>query len=76
MAKLVRVVQIIGPVVDCEFEENKLPAIYNCVIIEGRRAGRPQRQRRTSSIWGKTACAASACSLPTDGARHEGHGHR
>ena len=31
-----RVVQIIGPVVDCEFEENHLPAIYNCVVVEGK----------------------------------------
>jgi F-type H+-transporting ATPase subunit beta len=30
-----KVVQIIGPVVDCEFEERHLPAIYNAVIIEG-----------------------------------------
>jgi len=30
-----KVVQIIGPVVDCEFEEKHLPAIYNCVVVEG-----------------------------------------
>jgi F-type H+/Na+-transporting ATPase subunit beta len=30
-----KVVQIIGPVVDCEFPEKQLPAIYNCVIIRG-----------------------------------------
>jgi F-type H+-transporting ATPase subunit beta len=30
-----KVVQIIGPVVDCEFEERHLPAIYSAVIIEG-----------------------------------------
>jgi F-type H+-transporting ATPase subunit beta len=30
-----KVVQIIGPVVDCEFEERHLPPIYNAVIIEG-----------------------------------------
>ncbi len=30
-----KVVQIIGPVVDCEFEERHLPTIYNAVIIEG-----------------------------------------
>ena len=30
-----KVVQIIGPVVDCEFEEKHLPPIYNAVIIEG-----------------------------------------
>ncbi len=35
MGKVGRVVQIIGPVVDCEFEEQHLPAIYNAVVIEG-----------------------------------------
>ncbi len=35
MANKGKVVQIIGPVVDCEFEEKHLPAIYNCVVIEG-----------------------------------------
>jgi F-type H+-transporting ATPase subunit beta len=35
MEKVGKVVQIIGPVVDCEFEEKHLPPIYNCVIIEG-----------------------------------------
>ncbi len=38
-----RVVQIIGPVVDCEFEEKHLPPIYNCVIVEGEIAGNPCR---------------------------------
>jgi len=35
MEKTGKVVQIIGPVVDCEFEEKHLPTIYNSVIIEG-----------------------------------------
>jgi F-type H+/Na+-transporting ATPase subunit beta len=35
MEKIGKIVQIIGPVVDCEFEEKHLPTIYNCVIIEG-----------------------------------------
>ncbi len=35
MANKGKVVQIIGPVVDCEFEERHLPAIYNAVMIEG-----------------------------------------
>jgi F-type H+-transporting ATPase subunit beta len=35
MANKGKVVQIIGPVVDCEFAEKHLPAIYNCVVIEG-----------------------------------------
>jgi len=30
-----KVVRIIGPVVDCEFEERHLPTIYSAVIIEG-----------------------------------------
>ena len=29
MEKIGKVVQIIGPVVDCEFEEQHLPTIYN-----------------------------------------------
>jgi F-type H+-transporting ATPase subunit beta len=43
MEKHGKVVQIIGPVVDCEFEEKHLPAIYNCVIIEGETAEDPFR---------------------------------
>jgi F-type H+-transporting ATPase subunit beta len=39
MAYAGKVVQIIGPVVDCEFEEKHLPAIYNCVIVEGEAGG-------------------------------------
>ena len=35
MGNVGKVVQIIGPVVDCEFEEKHLPAVYNGVIIEG-----------------------------------------
>jgi F-type H+/Na+-transporting ATPase subunit beta len=40
MEMIGKVVQIIGPVVDCEFEEKHLPQIYNCVIIEGEAGGR------------------------------------
>jgi F-type H+/Na+-transporting ATPase subunit beta len=43
MEHIGKVVQIIGPVVDCEFEENKLPAIFNCVIVEGESAGQSIR---------------------------------
>ena len=39
MGKVGKVVQVIGPVVDCEFEEGHLPAIYNSVIVEGDTAG-------------------------------------
>lgn len=30
-----RIVQVIGPVVDIEFEAGHLPAIYNAVVVEG-----------------------------------------
>jgi F-type H+/Na+-transporting ATPase subunit beta len=43
MEKIGKVVQIIGPVVDCEFEEKHLPSIYNCVIIEGEAGGETVR---------------------------------
>jgi F-type H+/Na+-transporting ATPase subunit beta len=43
MDKVGKVVQIIGPVVDCEFEEKNLPAIYNCVNIEGEAGGQTIR---------------------------------
>jgi F-type H+/Na+-transporting ATPase subunit beta len=39
MEQVGKVVQIIGPVIDCEFEEKCLPKIYNCVIIEGEAGG-------------------------------------
>jgi F-type H+/Na+-transporting ATPase subunit beta len=43
MTQVGKVVQIIGPVVDCEFEEKHLPAIYNCVLIEGEAGGQSIR---------------------------------
>ncbi len=43
MTQIGKVVQIIGPVVDCVFEEKHLPAIYNCVNIEGEIDGKPFR---------------------------------
>ena len=43
MTQIGKVVQIIGPVVDCEFEEKHLPAIYNCVNIEGEIDGKPSK---------------------------------
>jgi F-type H+-transporting ATPase subunit beta len=39
MERVGKVVQVIGPVVDCEFEERHLPQIYNCVVIEGEAEG-------------------------------------
>ena len=35
-----RIVQVIGPVVDVEFEAGHLPEIYNALRIEGNAAGR------------------------------------
>ena len=43
MEKIGKVIQIIGPVVDCEFDEKHLPAIYNCVIVEGEAGGQTFR---------------------------------
>ena len=43
MEKIGKVVQIIGPVIDCEFEEKHLPSIYNCVLVEGEAAGQSIR---------------------------------
>ena len=34
MGKVGKVVQIIGPVLDVEFDEDHLPAIYNAVHIQ------------------------------------------
>jgi len=43
MSKIGKVVQVIGPVVDVEFDENHLPAIYNAVRIvdAGKETGIP-----------------------------------
>ena len=30
-----RIVQVIGPVVDVEFEPGKLPPIYNALLVQG-----------------------------------------
>jgi F-type H+-transporting ATPase subunit beta len=43
MAQVGKVVQIIGPVVDCQFEEGHLPSIHNGVIVEGDAGGRARR---------------------------------
>jgi len=39
MENLGKVVQIIGPVVDCEFREGHLPPVYNSVVVEGESTG-------------------------------------
>ena len=48
MGKIGKVVQIIGPVVDVEFDEDHLPAIYNAVRDHdaGHRNRRPGRHHR------------------------------
>lgn len=43
MAQVGKVIQIIGPVVDCQFEEGHLPSIHNGVVIEGDAGGRAGR---------------------------------
>ena len=62
------VVQIIGPVVDVEFD-GTLPAIYNAVIVQdaghGHGRARSTSSRRWRSTSAKTACAASRWSRPT-----------
>jgi F0F1-type ATP synthase beta subunit len=43
-----RVVQVIGPVIDVEFETGAIPEIYNALEIRegrGRRPGHPRRRR-------------------------------
>ena len=54
-----RVVQVIGPVVDIEFEGGHLPAIYNAVRIVGEGDTPSTSSPRSSSIWARTACARS-----------------
>ncbi len=41
MSNVGKVVQIIGPVVDCEFEEKHLPAIYNSVVVQDEKGDAP-----------------------------------
>ena len=41
-----RIVQVIGPVVDVEFEAGHLPEIYNALRIEGERGRREDRRHR------------------------------
>ncbi len=67
MANVGKVVQIIGPVVDCEFEESRLPAIYNSVIIEGETPG--GKIHVTTEVQQHLGEARVRCvsMLPTDG---------
>ena len=59
--KIGKVVQVIGPVVDIEFEGGHLPAIYNAVKIETvGPGGRPSTSSaRSSSTSARTASARS-----------------
>ena len=58
-----KVIQVIGPVVDVEFESGHLPAIYNALRVTGGRARagatRSTWSSRCSSTWARTACAPS-----------------
>ena len=67
MANKGKVVQIIGPVVDCEFEEKHLPPIYNCVVIEGENP--PGEIRVTTEVQQHLGESRVRCvsMQPTDG---------
>ena len=57
-----KVVQIIGPAVDVEFERGHLPAIYNALKMKGAyvSGGRPTAWTspwKCSRIWATTPCA-------------------
>ncbi|HAZ62240.1 MAG TPA: F0F1 ATP synthase subunit beta, partial [Armatimonadetes bacterium] len=41
MAVTGKVVQVIGPVVDCEFPTDTLPEIYNAIQINARQLDQP-----------------------------------
>jgi F-type H+-transporting ATPase subunit beta len=41
MAAKGKVVQVIGPVVDCEFPADQLPELYNAILIHGRHLSKP-----------------------------------
>ena len=63
-----KVVQVIGPVLDVEFEAEHLPELYNALEITGTRAGRhadPASRSRCSSTSAATRCARSPCRRPT-----------
>jgi len=45
-----RVVQVIGPVVDVEFPEGKVPDIYNAVVIRGQVGGEGSKEKREINL--------------------------
>ena len=60
--KVGKVVQVIGPVVDVEFEGGHLPEIYNALRISptAQRTGRRSTSSpKSSSTSARTACARS-----------------
>ena len=60
--KIGKIVQVIGPVVDVEFEAGHLPEIYNALRISPTSQGRPARSTsspKSSSTSARTACARS-----------------
>ena len=59
--KIGHVIEVIGPVVDVQFEEHHLPLIHNAVRIRAKDSTFPSRSissRKWSSTWAKAACAA------------------
>jgi len=56
------VVEVIGPVVDVQFEEGHLPLIHNAVKITSEGSTIPSRwisSRKSRNTWAKAACVAS-----------------
>src|SRR2546425_11055361 len=70
-----KVVQVIGPVLDVEFEPEHLPEIYNAVVIDHRGNGAPPI-RLTAEVQqhiGRNQVRAVAMTS-TDGVVRRGHG--
>ncbi len=65
-----KIVQIIGPVVDVEFEGNYLPPIYQALTIVLRKVLMLKRRLKLSpkfsSIWAKVAFVRFRCCRPTE----------
>ncbi len=76
--KVGKVVQVIGPVVDIEFEGGHLPAIYNAVrIVGGGTAASDRRHRRSRAAPRREPRAHRGDEADRrHAARHEGDRHR
>ena len=48
-----RIVQIIGPVIDIEFPNNKIPKVYNALVVEGAADERPSSYLRFTAFIDK-----------------------